>query len=258
MATYPIPEGASPAGSPGSSSSTTYPTARGAGPAYPYDDPRIGNSIRWGAIVAGALTGLAVAIIMGTLGAALGLSAGAASAASGNAANLDRDQVQTAAAGIGFAAGAWLLLSALAVGWSAGTVLSKMCRADRMLTRPVFAVVTWGFGLTLAVLLGASGVSGIAAGLGAGAGGVATQAASIRMEAAPSPEVRPADAAVSRNPKPMTDIEKAEARAAVEKAAKVAATAAWFALLAQLIGLGATMLAARVQDKAKGALPAAA
>jgi len=217
---------------------------------------------QWGAVAGGAFAGLAVGVVMATLGAALGLSASAATADHASAYTVTADGVQGAAVGFGIGAGIWLLLSAAVIGIAGGGVLAKMSLADRAYAPGVHGFVTWALGLTIAVLLAVSGASGLGAGVGAVAAGAAAHApnairsfdgTSASLDArgndargndTRSSAGRPADASLSRNGTILTPEERAAAIDAAETAATAAAMAAWFALVAQLVGLGATLWAA--------------
>ena len=228
-----------------STSSSPAPVRRDGHETFLPDRASSGVSAQWGAIVAGAFTGLAAAIIMATLGAAIGLTAGAVAADSVNPAGVTTGDVSNAAVGFGIGAGVWLLLSAIVVGLTGGGVLAKMARVDRVYPGPVLGIVTWACGLSMAVLLAAFGVNGVAAGLGAGASGAVANSPVMGVSAdARGAAVRPADASLGRSPATLTDSEREQARAAAEAAAKAASLALWFALAAQLLGLGATVFAA--------------
>ena len=228
---------------------------------------------QWGAMAAGAVTGVAVAVLMATLGAALGMTATAtvASATDGYAATAEG--LGQAAAGFGIGAGIWLLLSAAVVGIVGGSVLATMAHGNRAYYPRAHGFMTWALGVAIAVLFATSGAGAISTTLGVGAAGAAGTAAgaqgmtrSARWDA-PSTTTAPgivegvagsareaattdnrgqvaADAAFGRNAPALTPAERESALRAAELAAEAAATAAWFALFALLIGLGATLGAA--------------
>lgn len=192
------------------------------------------SRVQWGAILAGAFAGLAVTIIMATIGAAIGMTAGAAGMASAGTAN--SETAHDAAVGFGIGAGAWLLLTALATGLVGGWVLNATARRDRAYSSVLFGGIAWSVGTCLLLAIASPGLGGVLSGLGAGAGNAATAAESRSG-------VSRADSQ-SKSDRAMTDQEKAAALDAAHKAAKATATAAWFGLGAQLLGLIATMLAA--------------
>jgi hypothetical protein len=226
----------------------TSPIPPGADPSFNYLSESIWNSrVQWGAILAGAFAGFAVTLIMATIGGAIGITAGAAGIA--NADTTSRETAGEAAVGFGIGAGVWLLLTALAAGLVGGWVLNATGRRDRAYSSVLFGGIAWSVGVCLMLAFAVPGVGGGLSGLGAG-GGTATAAAEKRsglpaegrrVGAAAEGQGRTAQPKVDRT---MTDEEKAAALDAADKAAKAAATAAWLALGAQLIGLAATMIAA--------------
>jgi len=217
---------------------------------------------QWGAIVAGAFSGLAAAVVMATLGAALGFTGVAVAAGSADAANMTAEGAMSVAAGSGIGAGIWLLITALVVGLVGGGVLAKMSRVDRTYAPPVLAVVTWSVGLAMAVLLAAiAGGGALATGIGAGVGAAGVAATGVSSSMTFDPRTNrdaemgsgstgvAAEASAVRSAPAISDRDRAMARDAAETASTVAATAIWFALIAQLLGLGATIFAAtRVKE----------
>ncbi len=214
----------------------------------------------WGAIAAGAFTGVAVGVVMTTLGAALGLTASAVAADRASSA-LYADGIQDAAAGFGFGVGIWLLLSAAVIGAAGGSVLARMARPDRAYSAGTNGLVTWAMGLTVAVLLGASGAGALSTGVGLAAAGAATPAPNYRSTDASWSDAgssggrlqapnqsrwtgRATEASTVRSREDWTLADRDAAISAAKVAASAGATAAWFALVAQLIGLGATVGAA--------------
>lgn len=203
-----------------------------------YSSESVWNSrVQWGAILAGAFAGFAVTIIMATIGGAIGMTVGAAGMSGAGTAN--SETANDAAVGFGIGAGAWLLLTALATGLVGGWVLNSTARRDRAYSSVIFGGIAWSVGMCLLLAIAAPGVGGALSGLGAGAGTAATTAE--RRSGVSSADGR---ASESKSDRTMTDQEKAAALDAAEKSAKAAATAAWFGLGAQVLGLIATMLAA--------------
>lgn len=230
--------------------------------------PWLGLSGQWGAIAGGAFTGLAVGVAMATLGAALGLTASAVAADQASESFVGADGAQAAALGFSIGAGVWLLLTAAVVGLSGGGVLAKLAHPDRPYSPRVLGLVTWAFGMSVAVLLATSGASSVATGMGVGVAGATgavanspglqrslegnsrtafdsrEREADAREAGSRDGEVRAGEASMARGPAAISAEERAAAIEVAENVATAASTAAWFALVAQLIGLGATLMAA--------------
>ncbi len=209
------------------------------GPSYVSIPEAVWNSrTQWGAILTGAFAGFAVTLIMATLGAALGITAGAVGVA--NTQTVDGGTAEKAAGAFTIGAAIWILLTALVVGLVGGWALNSTARRDRPYSSFIFGGVTWAVGICLALAVAAPGFGGLISGMGAGAGTAGATVASrpdmFQRNMAPGDE--------SRQGRPMTDEEKAAARDAAEKAAAAAAAAAWIGLGAQLISIAATMFAA--------------
>ena len=194
---------------------------------------------QWGAILAGAFAGFAVTLIMATLGAALGITAGAVGVASTETVSPDTAEKAAGAFTIGTAI--WILLTALGTGLVGGWVLNSTARRDRPYSSFIFGGVTWACGVALMLAVAAPGFGGLISGLGSGAGAAAATAAN-RPDMFTQRSTTPGDE--SRQARPMTDEDKAAARDAAEKAAATAAAAAWIGLGAMLISIAATMFAA--------------
>lgn len=197
---------------------------------------------QWGAILCGAFAGFAVVILMGTLGAALGITAGAVGVAATDTVN--ESTAERAASAFTIGAAIWILLTALATGLVGGWVLNSTARRDRPYSSFIFGGVTWAAGVCLMMAVAAPGLGGLISGLGSSAGGAAVAASNrpeILPRMTPRTTTQPED---SKPARPMTDEEKAAALDAAEKAAAAAAGAAWIALGAQLISIAATMFAA--------------
>jgi hypothetical protein len=210
-----------------------------AGPSYGSVPEAVWNSrTQWGAILAGVFAGFAVVILMGTLGAAVGVTAGAVGVAATDTVN--ETTAEKAAGTFTIGATIWILLTALATGLVGGWVLNSTARRDRPYSSFIFGGVTWAAGVCLMLAVAAPGVGGLIP----GAGGAAV-AASTRPEILPrmTPKTT-ARAEDSKTARTMTDEEKAAALDAAEKAAAAAAGVAWIALGAQLISIAATMFAA--------------
>ena len=195
----------------------------------------------WAGIAGGAVAGLAVGILMATLGAAIGLTAGA----NVDARTLGAEDAKDAAVGFGIGAGVWLIVTAAIVGLVGGGVLSRLLGRERPLHWASLGLVTWATGMFLAALLVAPGAGGAAGGLGASVAAFAGSGARTvdGDPAAPRNDPRPAAAPMTETERVRsTELERTRAAEHAEQAAKAAATAGWFALIAQLVGLGATLL----------------
>jgi hypothetical protein len=201
---------------------------------------------QWGAVIAGILAGFAAAVLMTTLGTAIGITTGQAlapDAASGASADPD------ALAGLGIGAAVWLVLTAIVVGLVGGSVLAHTSRPDRPYHPTTLGFVTWAGGIALAVLLAASGAMGLLGSLG----GAAT-ATAARQPFAGAAEEFPAAPAVDPALRPeagtaTTEAQREELALVAERAAKTAAMAAWLALIGQVVALLCTIGAAKWQRR---------
>jgi hypothetical protein len=223
---------------------------RTATPGYVSVPEAVWNSrTQWGAILAGAFAGFAVVILMSTLGAALGITAGAVSVNTAGTVNTDTAEKAATAFSIGTAI--WILLTALATGLVGGWVLNSCSRKDRPYSSFIFGGITWAVGVCLALAVAAPLGGGMFSGLGGGAGGAASGAAAMSanrpdLMSRMSPQTRQNEpGAMQRDQnRPLTDEEKVAAKDAADKAAAYAAAALWVTLGAQLISIAATMFAA--------------
>jgi hypothetical protein len=221
---------------------TTAPTPEGIGgdTGRPYDsaspEPSWAGRVQWGPILAGAFAGLAAALLMGTLGAALGFTAGAVGMAQSDSSV--PETAEKAAAVFGIGAVIWALLTAVVVGVTAGWVLNRCARSDHSYFAPIFGTVTWATGVFLASMLMTPGAGGLMAGLGSRAltGTQWSTPSGLRDREAMSGETR-----MRRAP---TEEEKARTKEDAEKASQVAAGAAWILFCSQIISLASTILAA--------------
>lgn len=171
---------------------------------YPEQSWRLG--VQWTGIVAAALAGFAVTLILTALGAAIGLTAGAAShGVNGQA--------------VGAGALIWWTLSVIVAGIVAGRVLASTAGADLNYHRAISGTLAWVVGVIILLFLLANGVGNMIGGLG---GGLGAAAATNHL-----PAGSPADSVqVART------------------AAAVGSGAAWGLLVSMMLGLGATILAA--------------
>jgi hypothetical protein len=165
----------------------------------------------WGSIAIGAIVGFAITVIGATFGAAAGLAVGASDPAVVPATVHEERAAARNAAQAGAIA---LILTAVAAGIAGGMVAGRISMARRN-DVALLALATWAVGLVILIALAAFGVSGPLGGWTAGAG-----AGELISQQAP-------DAGPSRT------------------ALIAAAYGVWGFLLAQLIGLGATLIGAR-------------
>ena len=208
------------------------------------DDGR-SSPIQWSAIVAGSLAGFAVTVLMATLGAALGVSVGAAMVDE----PMSRHEAGKTALGFGVGSAIWALLTAAVVGCVGGTVLNRTARRDRPYLPMAFGTLTWVGGVLLALIVAAPGAAGLLGGVTSGAGAAAGGAASAMAEnpagAFKASSADPSRAQQQPPQRPMTEQEEREIRERASQASQAAAALAWVVLGTQLVSLAATMLAAR-------------
>lgn len=184
----------------------------------------------WSSLAAAAFAGLATTIVLATLGAAIGITTGAGMEEARTA-----EDAREAAAGFGIGAGIWGLISAAIVGIVAGRVLLAAVIPELPWRPAASAVVTWALGLSLGALLAAIGAGGLLAGMGGASAGLGE----VYARGTESVLDRDLDRdATRRNTRDEVVITAEEADAA----AKAAASAAWIAVVAQMIGLVATVV----------------
>lgn len=168
-----------------------------------------GEGMQWKPVLAGALAGFAVTIILTTLGAAIGITAGdAADGASGRA--------------VGTGAAIWWALTVIAAGVFGGWVIARTARTDRYYDATIYGTLAWVIGVIILLFLLAIGVGSMMGGLGGGLGAAAAERG--------VPNLSPADTA-----------------RVAERAANVGKGAAWGLLISQLLGLGASIFGARMR-----------
>lgn len=188
----------------------------------------------WGAISSAALAGFGVTLLLATIGVALGFSVGAGA--------IDQAaDAESAAKGMGAGAIAWLAISAIVVGVVAGAVLAFTARETRPYEPGTWGLVTWAVGLTLAALVGSASSAGMGAFGGAAGAALADRAA-----------VRTTDdgrTLASDRTGAQAGVTDAAARERAADAAKATAVAAWSAVIAQVLGLVATIVAAKAFRK---------
>jgi len=199
---------------------------------------------QWGAIVIGAFAGIVVVILMGTLGAALGITAGAISVAQTENATAETAEKAVSAFTIG--AAIWILLTALLTGLVGGWALNATARRDRPYSSLIFGAVSWALGLCVLLAVASPAAAGAATGVGTSAAAVMAGQPDALSQIIPhgtAPSARN-EATPARPRAPMTDEEKSMAKDAAEKAAAAATGAAWVFLGSQLISIAATIFAA--------------
>ena len=180
-------------------------------PAIEVRRPSWDRGIQWKSIVGGALTGFAVTIILTTLGAALGITAGDAA---------DGGDGRT----IGTAAAIWWLLTTLAAGVFGGWTIAQTARRDLDYDPLIYSVLAWVIGTIILLFLLAVGVGSMMGGLGGGLGAAAAERGTA--------SATPADTA-----------------RVASMAADIGKGAAWGLLLSQLLGLGGTIFGARMRPR---------
>jgi hypothetical protein len=173
--------------------------------------PSWDRGMQWKPVVAGALAGFAVMIVLTTLGAALGITAADAA---------DGGEGRT----VGTAAGIWWLLTSLAAGVFGGWVIAHTARRDLDYDPVIYGVLAWVVGTVILLFLLAVGVGSMMGGLG---GGLAAAAAERG-----APSGTPADTA-----------------RVAETAANIGKGAAWGLLLSQILGIAGSIFGARMRPR---------
>jgi hypothetical protein len=204
---------------------------------------------QWGAILIGSFAGLAVVIVMGTLGAALGITAGSIGIA--NMQSMNQGTADSTGSAFTIGAAIWMLLTALVTGLVGGWALNATARRDRPYSSFIFGGVCWAVGVCVSLALASPAIGGTFAGLGGGAGaavGAAAGQSNAMYPMSPLTKAAPGNARTetpaARAQTPMTDEEKTMAKDAAERTAAAATGAAWVLLGSQLISIAATMFAA--------------
>jgi len=198
---------------------------------------------QWGGVIAGILGGFAATVVLATLGSAMGLTAGVAASASDANAN-------DAATGITVAAIVWLVISAILVGLTGGTILARSSRPDRSYSPGTLGLITWAGGIVLAVVLAAPTALGVMSGIGgASANPELRNQVGTAMASRDGTTANPAGVPADANYRASSLTTAEQARTMAENAARAVTLAAWAALAAQLLSLGATVMAASWQRK---------
>ena len=174
-----------------------------------YTDVDPDGGMQWKPVLAGALTGFAVTLILTTLGAALGITA--ADVADGG---------DSRAVGIG--ALIWWVLTVVAAGLAGGWVIAQTARWDMYYNPVIYGTLAWVVGVIILLLLLAIGVGSMIGGLGGGLGAAAAERGMPAMSGADTARV-------------------------AERASDVGQGTAWGLLLSQLLGVGSSILGARMR-----------
>lgn len=166
-----------------------------------------GFGVQWRAVLAAAVAGLAVTLILTTLGAAIGLSAGAGT---------ESPDAQAMGTGVFI----WWLLTVAVTGVIAGRILATTARTDLYYNAIIYGTLAWVVGVTIFLFLLANGLGALAGGLGAGMGAAQQTTGGISGSGVQADQM-------------------------ARDAASVGQRAAWGLLISQLVGLGATIVAAK-------------
>jgi hypothetical protein len=175
--------------------------------------PSWDRGMQWKPVVAGALAGFAMMIVLTTLGAALGIAAGDAADGGDSRA-------------VGTAAGVWWLLTALAAGVFGGWVIARTARRDLDYDPVIYGVLAWVIGTIILLFLLAVGVGSMLGGLGGGLGAAVAERGASGVGGSPADTARVA-----------------------ETAANVGKGAAWGLLLSQILGIGGSIFGARMRPR---------
>jgi hypothetical protein len=174
---------------------------------YSYSGVDWDSGMQWKPVVAGALAGFAVTLILTTLGAAIGITAGdAANGGDGRA--------------VGIGALIWWALTVVASGLAGGWVIARTARSDMYYNPVIYGTLAWVLGAIILLFLLAIGVGSMMGGLGGGLGAAAAERGMPAMSGADTARV-------------------------AERAADVGQGAAWGLLISQLVGLGSSIVGAR-------------
>ncbi len=174
------------------------------------------DGMQWKPVVAGALAGFAATIILTTLGAAIGVTAGADSGGD--------------AQKIGAGASIWWLLTVIVAGIVAGRVIASTARVDSNYHPVIYGTVAWVLGVLILLSLLAWGAASVIGGLGAGFGVTAAARGGGMVHAGGGAGTA------------------ADTAQAMQTAANVGKAAMWGLLVSQILGLAATVLGARVRS----------
>jgi hypothetical protein len=189
---------------------------------------------QWPAILASTLAGFGTAVLLTTLGAAIGMSTGAAM--------VDEPFTSEAATGLGLGAIVWIAFTSIAVGAVAGTVLSRLARTDRVYSPWIFGTLSWAGGIALALFVASSGTGGLMGGLGSTGAVAASQldTSDARAFDSRTNSARGESGALSTET-------RQDMQLAAEDAAAAATVAAWTSLAGMVVALLATIMAASMR-----------
>lgn len=117
--------------------------------------------ISWGAVFAGVIMGLAVQILLGSLGVAIGAS------------TVDPTQEANPLAGLGTGAAIWLFVSTLVAYYFSGWIAGRMAGVPAKSDGALHGLLTWGVSTVLTLVLLTGAIGGAVSGIGKMLGGAA-------------------------------------------------------------------------------------
>ncbi len=180
-----------------------------------YLDVDVTGDLQWKPVLAGTLIGFAVTILLTTLGAAIGITAGDA------AGGADAEVVGTGAL-------IWGAFTVIAAGLAGGWTIARTARPGMYYDALIYGALAWVLGAIVLLFLLAIGVGAIIGGLGGGLGAAAAE-------------------------RGVTSVSPADTARIAEKATDVGKGTAWGLMITQLLGLGASIVGARMRGR--GAVP---
>jgi hypothetical protein len=170
------------------------------------------DRVRWGPIFAGIVVAIATQLLLSALGAAIGLTAGAAGSDPG---------------AVGIGVGIWAIISLLIALFAGGWITANTCGPMNSKTALLHGIILWATTLAISSWLLASGVSGTFGVVASNAGEVLNQVQ------------EPGGVSIPNN---VPNVDPAQARNIAATSAKTA----WSFLIGSLLGLAASMIGASV------------
>jgi hypothetical protein len=202
-----------------------------------YDNLNAVRRVSWGAVFAGLVIGLAIQLLLGLLGVAIGVS------------SIDPARGDTPGKGMAIGAGIWLLISGLVSAYVGACVAAYLSGAPRKSERVLHGILAWGVATLVTAFLLTSAVGGLIGGtvrvLGGATQAVAQSGAADewrgRVEANVDPQrgtaaVGGTGAQGGQDAGTRAEMEQ-KARAVGETATKAASGAAWWSFAMLLLGL---------------------
>lgn len=125
--------------------------------------PSGGRRVSWGAVFAGVFCGMAIQLLLTSLGGAIGLT-------TLDAAGTD------AAKGVGIGAGIWLLISMLVSAYAGGWIAARLSANTDRLDSAIHGLASWAVTWLLGAALMLAGAGALLGGLGRLVGGAARMA----------------------------------------------------------------------------------